>query len=134
MAAIDYAELAALCTELIAEAGTDVTFYKLDGTPTDPAKPWRGTQPRAKIAAQVTKAVFVVPNTSIPTESRGLAFDWIDQELLKRARHVCLIAAAGLPDMEQYNVVTRDRDYAIIWGQCLQPGSTRLLYVFGLAQ
>jgi hypothetical protein len=134
MTPAEYIEMAADCKEMIDESGREVTFYKLDGTPTDASKPWRGTQPRAKIAPQVVQAVFVVPNTSIPTESRGLAFDWIDQELLKRARHVCIIAAQGLPDMEGYNVVTAERDYAIIWGQCLQPGSTRLLYVFGLAQ
>jgi len=134
MTPFDYDEIAADCLELIQETGREITLHKLDGEASDPLKPWRGTATRTKVDPVVTIGVFVVPNTSIPTESRGLAFDWIDQELLKRVRHVCVVPALGLPDLEEYNVITDDREYSIIWGQCLKPGSTRLLYVFGLAQ
>lgn len=135
MAAIDYAEIAAIATELISDAGREVTLYKLSATAADPLKPWRGPGTQTRTDPVTAKAVFVVPNTSIPTESRGLGFDWISDDLLRRARHVCIIAAKDLPILDDYKIaVDFAKDWTIIWGQCLQPGGTRLIYVFGLAQ
>jgi hypothetical protein len=132
---MDYAKLAATAKRLCDKAGRPITLYKLSAVNADAAKPWRGAAVSTSIEPVSTVGVFVVPQTSIPTESRGLAFDWIDQELLKRARHVCMVAADGLPDLDDYKQILDDGvKWDIIWGQCLRPGSTRLLYVFGLAQ
>lgn len=132
---IDYAELAQDCKKLIAESGREITLSKLSSAVADVSKPWRGAGVPTKIGSVVTHAAFVVPNTSIPTESRGLGLDWIDQSLLKRARRVCIVAALDLPPLDDYNVVMDGTEQlGILWVQCLQPGSVRLLYVFGFAQ
>lgn len=133
----DYDEMSLLCKEMIEETGRSLTLYKLSAAATDPSKPWRGSgsvgpEPVNQVAAM---GVFVVPQTSIPTESRGLAFDWVDQELLRRTRHVCMVYAEGLPALEDYKlIVDGELQWQILWGQCLQPGTKRLLYVFGVAQ
>lgn len=133
--AVNYAELAATVKRLIDGSGRDITLSKTSSAPPDLAKPWRGPSAQVKVDQVSTKGVFVIPNTSIPTESRGLGYDWVDAELLKRARRVVIIAAQDMPDLESYNIITdAGEDYVLIWGQCLQPGSTKLFYVFGLAQ
>lgn len=131
--AFDYSEGAALALELCTEFGRDLKFYKLSNTPADPLKPGRG--PGAPVRTNEVSSVgaFVIPNTSIPTESRGLAFDWIDQDLLRRVREVCLVPASGLPDLDDYKLILDGGEYwKIIWGQCFKPGPTRLFYVFGV--
>ena len=133
--AIDYVAAAIKAKAKIEQYGREITISKLDATVADPAKPWRGSAAPTKVDSVVTSGLFLVPNTSIPTESRGLAFDWVDQELLKRSRHVCLVPAYGLPDLESYNLIVDDsKEFLLIWGQCFQPGPVRLFYVFGMAQ
>lgn len=135
MATFDYDEMSALAKELCDEFGRAVTLYKLGNTDADAGKPWRGEGVQTPESPVATVGVFVVPNTSIPTESRGLAFDWVDQELLTRVRHVLLVPALGLPVLDDYKLVNDGgQDWKILWGQCLQPGPTRLLYVFGVAR
>lgn len=132
---MDYAAMAATAKKLIIENGREITITKLSSEPPNPLKPWRGPSVPVKIGHVSTYGVFAVPNTSIPTESRGLAFDWIDDELLKRARHVVIVPALDIPILDDYNIITdAGEDFTVIWGQCLQPGSTRIFYVFGLAQ
>lgn len=132
---MNFDHIAAVATRLINKNGRDLIFNKLSATTADVLKPWRGAATPTLTETVKTKGTFVIGNTSIPTESRGLAFDWIDQDLLKIARHVVITPAAGLPRMEDHKVMTDDgKQWSIIWGQCLQPGSVRLLYVFGLKE
>lgn len=132
---MDYTEFAQAALDAITDAGRSVTLYKLDGAVIDNTKPWRGKQAQTKTSAVPTFGLFVIPDTSIPTESRGLGLDWMDQELLKRARRVCLVPAMGNPDLEPYNVLSDgSRDFVLIWGQCFKPGDTPIFYVFGLAE
>jgi hypothetical protein len=135
MTAIDYVALARMCKASVEEAGREITLHKLSASVANPLKPWRGAGTPTKVASVATVGAFVVPNTSIPTESRGLGLDWVDQDLLKRARRVCIVAAYELPNLDDYNIVTDGSDdLAILWVQCLQPGPIRLLYVFGFGQ
>lgn len=132
-----YQRMAALVERMIRERGRPITFHKLSGTAADPAKPWRGAADPTVVTASdyTTFGAFVIPNTSIPTESRGLAFDWIDKDLLERTRHVCMVAAQGAPNLEDYDTITDSgTTWAIQWGQCLQPGAERLVYVFGVRE
>lgn len=133
---MDYVKKAITAKRLIDDKGRDIILYKLSGDPAiDPLKPWRGKGVRTKIEQVTTKAVFAVPNTSIPTESRGLGLDWIDQELLKRARRVCIVPASGNPALDDYHLVDDGgKEFVLIWGQCLKPGPVALIYVFGLAE
>lgn len=135
---MDYLNAAKNAQRLIRQNGRQLKLYKLDGAAADPAKPWRGAGTPTDTSEVIEFGVFAIGNTSIPTESRGLAFDWVDNELLKVTRHVCLLPALDLPILDDYKTIL-DVDNAnarwnIIWGQCLQPGSERILYCFGLKQ
>lgn len=134
---MDYNKLALTSKRLIDKNGRNITLTKLGAGIADPDKPWRGTQVVTETDPVITKGVFAIGNTSIPTESRGLAFDWVDSELLKVTRHVCIVAAEGLPVLDEYKVMHEEgqtKPWNIIWGQCLQPGTKRILYVFGLKE
>lgn len=133
---MDYNKLAITTKRLVYKNGRDLLLYKLKNTAVDLAKSWRGAGTPVDIDELKTKGVFAIGNTSIPTESRGLAFDWVDSELLRISRHVVIIAARDLPILEDYKII-KDSDgsrWDIIWGQCLQPGPIRLMYCFGLKQ
>ena len=134
---MDYKRLAATTLRLINKNGRNVLFYKLDAVVANNATPWRGAASRSLIDEVACKGAFIIGNTSIPTESRGLAFDWVDNELLRVTRHVVIIPAQGLPVMDNYKMMKEEsgaKEWDIMWGQCLQPGDTRLLYVFGLKE
>jgi hypothetical protein len=135
---MDYNRAAANAQRLIRKNGRLLTLTKLSGGPTDPLKPWRGAGVATDIEPVQEYGAFVIGNTSIPTESRGLAFDWVDSELLKTARHVFIMPALGLPIMDNYKTVidhvNGDGRWNIIWGQCLQPGGVRIMYCFGLKE
>lgn len=132
---MNYFRLAQTTKRLIYKNGRDITLSKLDAAVADVDKPWRGAAEHQLIDTIPTKAVFAIGNTSIPTESRGLAFDWVDEDLLRTTRHVILVAALDLPNLEDYKMMTdAGKQWAILWGQCLQPGDTRILYVFGLKE
>lgn len=131
---VDYVKLAKTCQRLINKNGRAIRLQKLAVTE-NVTEPWKSAIATDPLAEVICKGVFVVPQTSIPTESRGLAFDWVDQDLLKTSRHVVMVAALGLPDLDAYQFVTDSgKDWKITWGQCLQPSGERLLYVFGLKQ
>lgn len=133
---MDYNRIAATCKRLIDKNGRSINLFKLSADNADPLKPWRGAGVQTLIEPVSTKAVFAIGNTAIPTESRGLAFDWVDNDLLRITRHVCLVSAIGLPALEDYKIAKdgNAKNWDIIWGQCLQPGDTRLLYCFGLKE
>lgn len=131
---VDYVKLAKTCQRLINKNGREIRLQKL-AVAENVTEPWKSAITMDTLAEVICKGVFVVPQTSIPTESRGLAFDWVDQDLLKSTRHVVMVAALGLPDLDAYPFVTDSgKDWKITWGQCLQPAGERLLYVFGLKQ
>lgn len=135
---MDFKKAAANAQRLIRKNGRSITLYKLSGGPADATKPWRGAGTPTDIAPVKEFGVFAIGNTSIPTESRGLAYDWVDSELLKTARHVCLVPALGLPIMDDYKIIidhtNNNGRWNIIWGQCLQPATDRIMYVFGLKE
>jgi hypothetical protein len=135
---MNYQRIQDLAERLIRENGRDLNFYKLSRDSADPSKPWKGPAGGAQEIEKVnTPGAFVIGNTSIPTESRGLAFDWIDSDLLRITRHVCIVSARDNPVMEDYKVMhdpADDTRWNILWGQCLKPGPVRLLYVFGMKE
>lgn len=135
---MNYDKIQTLVDRLVAANGRELKFYKLSRTSADVDKPWKGPTGGAQETDEVTTfGCFVIGNTSIPTESRGLAFDWVDQDLLRVTRHVCIVPAKDNPILDDYKVMLDVDDnsrWNILWGQCLKPGSTRLLYVFGLKE
>lgn len=135
---MDYEKAASNAQRLIRKNGRLLTLSKLEKTLANVGKPWRGFAEPADIEFIKEYGAFVIGNTSIPTESRGLAYDWVDSELLKTARHVCLVPALGLPILDNYKTIidhtNNNGRWNIIWGQCLQPGNVRILYCFGLQE
>lgn len=135
---MDFAKAAANAQRLIRKNGRPLKLYKLSSTVADNAKPWRGAATPTDTELVEEYGSFVIGNTSIPTESRGLAYDWVDNELLKVARHVVLVPALGLPILDDYKTIidvsNGNSRWNIIWGQCLQPADERIMYCFGLKQ
>lgn len=144
---MDYDRVARTTKRLIEKNGRAITMLSKASvvSPSNAGKPWNGpgpaTAPNGTVQQKYdltfdTYGVFVVPATSIPTESRGLAYDWVSQDLLAQARHVILVPALGAPDLKLCTDY-RDNDglvQAIIWGQLLMPGDVPLLYCFGTKQ
>jgi hypothetical protein len=135
---MDFNRAAQNAQRLIRKNGRPLILYKLGGGPADPLKPWRGAATQLDIEPVNEYGSFVIGNTAIPTESRGLAYDWVDDELLRTTRHVFLLPALGLPPMDDYKTVIDVQNdntrWNIIWGQCLQPAEQRIMYCFGLKQ
>lgn len=135
---MDFVKSAQNAQRLIRKNGRPLQFYKIGDSIADPTKPWRGAGAPIDTGLVEEFGVFAIGNTSIPTESRGLAFDWVDSELLKTTRHVVLVPAFSLPVMEEYKTIIDvsqgNSRWNIIWGQCLQPAEQRLIYCFGLKQ
>jgi hypothetical protein len=128
---MDFNKAAANAQRLIRKNGRPIQLYKLSSTPVDVNKPWRGPGAPTDTDVVLEFGVFAIGNTAIPTESRGLAFDWVDNELLRVTRHVCLVPALGLPVLEDYKTIVDlnngNTRWNIIWGQCLQPADQRIL-------
>lgn len=126
---IDYLKLAALAKTMIDGAGRPVTFVKLNRTPTDPAKPWRGNvDPRGAPAATLTaNAVFVEPSSATK-----LGMSTTTSDLLKKSKAILLVATDT--ELEGYEEVidgtSRKRILAV---EKLKPGSTTLLYFVGIS-
>jgi hypothetical protein len=131
----DYVKLAATSQRLIAKTGRIITFAKIANNVGNVLKPWEGSGAHTLTDQVSTHGVFTIGNTSIPTESRGLAFDWVDQELLRVTRHVVIVAAKDIPSLIEHKVMLDGgTTWSIIWGQLLQPGPIPLIYVFGLKE
>lgn len=134
----NYQRIAQTAKRLIDLYGRPLKFYKLSDATSDPQKPWHGPSGGPVKTDEVNiNGCFVIGNTSIPTESRGLAFDWVDKGLLAVTRHVVMTPAFGFPDLRNHKLMVDSEDskeWKIIWGQCMQPGPTKLLYVFGLKE
>lgn len=135
---MDFHKAALNAQRLIRLNGRQLKFYKLGSTVADPAMPWRGAGQPIDTEEVLEYGSFVIGNTAIPTESRGLAFDWVDEELLRTTRHVCIVPALDMPPMEDYKTIidiyNDNSRWNIIWGQCLQPAEEKIMYVFGLKQ
>lgn len=136
---INYERMARTTKRLIEGNGRRIEVLRTatQVSPANSATPWKGAGSQGSATPIVERhfvnALFAVPATSIPTESRGLAYDWVAKDLLLKARHVFLVAALGNPDLKMMNqyIDTDGSRQEIIWGQLLKPGTVPLLYCFG---
>lgn len=125
----DFVKLAMTATRLIAANGRDVTFIKLDATPTNPAQPWRGNaDPRVGPAGSITvRAVNV--------SDGGLGMRADDNELLKRSEKQFIVAGSAGAALETYNeILDGTARWRILFVDVLEPAGTRLLYFVGVAK
>ena len=127
---VDYVRVLALAQRLIEENGRQVTFQKLSATPVNAQTPWKGPATPTVAEEELAYAVFVPHAGNIEFGEK-----FIDKELLGRCELFCLVAAETDVDLKDFNqIVDVLVTYKVNWMRILQPGTTRLLYVFGVSQ
>lgn len=123
---MNYDKLAQTAVRLIAKTGRSVTLQKLDATPEDSNKPWKG--PATPTVADSADLIA----TFVPAGGGGLGLDFIDDELLKRAEQVALIAPSEKDVSEFHAVLDGSSRWKIEWVQVLKPAEKVLLYIVGV--
>jgi hypothetical protein len=124
---MDYARAQALAQRLIAKNGKAITFQRLDATPADPEKPWKGPGEPIVAATHDTVAVSL-PHASLV----DLGFHAVDDELLKRTEQVLLVPG-GAVDLEPFtNTLEAGVRWRIEWVRTLRPATVTVLYAFGV--
>jgi hypothetical protein len=121
----DYAEVAANALEVVQEFGTTIAVCKLNTTPADSSKPWRGAaDPRAPYAdSQTVNAV------NVPVSGIGKL---VNKKNIPDNAQDFWIVAPGLstPDLSDYDEIvyngTTSRFVAVT---VLKPAAAILLYV-----
>lgn len=122
---MDFARAVALAQRLINKNGRSVTIQRLDATAADSNKPWRGAG-EPTVAQEVPQKAVFLPSSG--TDLGGLV---TDDELLKRAEQVCLVA--GDTDLTGFNIISDDSiKWKIEWIQVLKPADVIVLYAIGV--
>lgn len=122
---MDYVKLAGTAQRLIDKTGRLVQVQRLDKTPADGDKPWKGAGTPTVAQEKELKATFV-------PASGGLGRDLVDEELLKRVEQVALVAPTDV-NLEDFNLfVDGGSKWRVEWVQVLKPADLVLLYIFGV--
>lgn len=127
----DYSEVAATAIELVTEFGKPITLQRLDVTPPDTDKPWRGpADPRGTPAATLdVSAVFVEPGSLQELGVNAKLLDWV-----ARSEQIAVIAAPQ--DLREFSelVDTDSTTWRITGVSTLSPSTTRLLHFVGVSR
>lgn len=126
--AINYVNLAATAKRLVEENGRSVTFVKLNSTPPDGAKPWRG--PANPTAAPDASLSLVGVNVE-PTGLVRLGIASEEDDFIKRAEKIFMFApgAVSPQDLKSYDqILDGSERYAFNGVKELRPGSVTLLF------
>ncbi len=138
-------ELAADAKELVEEEGRLVQLFKLNRTPDDSTKPWRGTssQPhQSKGGAEIPVIMAFVPGSaSVSAEGGGFGklLQNVEGSLAIAADQVGLLASDSIPapftpeDIEQCDKMRDGKDvWSIVSRGHLAPSGNSVLFVLGL--
>lgn len=125
----DHSDFLALARELIAADGRLVTFSKLDGTASDPAKPWWGPGAPTLAASVSAYAVFL-------PDGAGFGKMIEDNELFKSSEQMLLVAPPTSGEvLGDYHVV---QDGGVRWKinivKELKPADLTVLYAMGVSR
>lgn len=119
--AFDYSGLAGSAKTLIQRFGRQVTLERSNRAPADPDKPWRGN-----VSAPDETLVWaaIVPTEFMAEEGR----------LPQRGEMTALVPAdSTYPDLSDYDTIV---DGSVRWAirgvEIVEPGDTRLLYMFSV--
>lgn len=134
MAGVDYAALAVTARGLVEANGRQVTLRKLNTTPADSNKPWRGAaDPTAAPAAQATPYGVAVP----PSSAVALGMSTKDSDLVKRAEQIFIITPVAGETVD-YSTMTELLDgsepYRVLGVEKLRPADVTLLYFVAVAR
>lgn len=130
---MDYERMAATTQRLIEKNGRRISILRLNRTPTDPSKPWRGGEtPRDPEAVKVdVKGTFVEP-----ASLARYGFYERDDELVKRVTQYVLVAGNSVgqeKNFEEFDeVVDGDIHWKITRVRMLKPADRVMLYAIGV--
>ena len=130
MASFDYGPIAAKAIELVTKFGRAITLRRLNLTPPDPSKPWRGpADARAGAFSLTVSGVFVEPSS---LQKLGLNADMLDW--VPKCSNVAIVAAPQ--DLREFSELL-DADssvWRIMGVSTLQPAADRLLHFVGVSR
>jgi len=119
------ASAAALALRLIERNGRQITIKKVAGVASNPSKPWEGsTAPDVTLGAPM--AAF------IPYKGFEFGTDVYTDELITAVDEVCMVSGAAGNFDEAHKIVDEGKEYRVQWARRLRPGSTTVLYAFGI--
>lgn len=130
MTAFNYAPIAAKAIELVTKFGRAVSLRRLNLTPPDPQKPWRGpADARAGAFSLPVSAVFVEPSS---LQQLGLNSDQLDW--VSKSQNVAIVASPQ--DLRDFSELldTDSSVWRIMGVSTLQPAADRLLHFVGVAR
>lgn len=125
----DHTEFVELAQELIAEEGRAITLQTLGATPADATKPWRGPAAPTVTTDEDVIGVFL-PISSMD----DLGFIAKDDDLLKRADQVLLVAPTMVDLRNMDRVLDKSVVWKVEWVKVLEPGDQVILYAFGVCR
>jgi hypothetical protein len=114
---------------LVDANGRTATVQKMTNTPTDPNKPWRGA---SRVIADSVTGVFVFVDPAFTLGKTVLNVDNV-----KRGNQFVLFAAAGDGGklLESFDEISDGSiSWKIVRTELLNPGDTRLLYLFEVSR
>ncbi len=114
--------------------GRRVTFVRLSDAPSDPARPWRGSNDSRQAPVTSVQTAVFIPAQGSPAFGRRQE----TSELVKRTQQVALVAPGGQTtvDLSIFDEVvdTDGSRWKITYVETLEPGDkgVRVLYQVGL--
>ena len=127
---VDYVRLAATAKRLIDKNGREISFVKLNETPIDPNRPWKGTMSGDTLLT--LRGVFVPPNTVRQFGLTALGEGTEFKDLITFSEQI-IITAQGEVDLREYtSVEDRDERWGIVGLQVLRAADVTLLAFVGV--
>jgi len=132
--AYDHTDDQDMALEMITEYGRAVQIELVAAASGDVTKPWKGTSAVQPAAESYTLPMVFVP----PSSASELGLKGIDEALLKSFSQlvICGPGSAFTRDLKGFTFIV-DEDvsrWRILWSETLRPGSTNVLYFFGVAR
>lgn len=128
MEALDYESISAEVAEIIVATGRPIRLQRYSAS-ADPAMPWLN-------AGTVVSEFVDVTGTFAEAWGNEFGISWVKQDLLDRVRQICMVPGSAIAKeyLKFTHIVDEGKEYAIEWGQVVQPGSLTLLYIFGIKE
>jgi len=127
--AINYTKAAATALKLLSANGRPVTLVKINRTPSDPNKPWEGSDNTPDTTVTAT-AVFVDP---VSEKDLGRNLKRGPTDGITKGFQIAFISAAENPgvDLSEYDrMIDNGVVYTVDEIDVLKPGNTILMYEF----
>lgn len=121
-------EFVELALELITEDGRRVDFIRKGTAPAAGSKPWQGTSG----LSSETVTIPNVPAVFVPFRGFEFGSEFLDVKMYKEVSEICLVPNIGVDLEGCHGILDEGREFRIEWIQRLRPGTTTVLYAFGV--